>query len=99
MVWVAAELLEPEGDDPGCRLDPVPQKAALHFETVDSSEDYTAEVAETMAVGASRMVNFEWHAATGELSFVADTGTASLRLPEDFVNAASDQSIRHCVLR
>jgi len=96
MVWVAAELLAPESGDPGCRIEPLPEKAALHFETVDSSDEYTAEAAETMAGGTSRLVSFEWHAATGELSYSADAGIAALTLPEDFVKVASDQSIRNC---
>jgi hypothetical protein len=96
MVWVAAELLAPDGGDPGCRVEPLPQKAALHFETVDPSDEDTAEAAETMAGGAGGMVNFEWNAATGELSFTADAGIAALTLPEDFVNVASAQSIRSC---
>jgi hypothetical protein len=96
MVWVAAELLAPESADPGCRIEPLPQKAALHFETVDSSDEYTADAAETMAGGTSSMVSFEWNAATGELSFTADAGIAALTLPEDFVKVASDQSIQNC---
>jgi hypothetical protein len=96
MVWVAAELLAPDGGDPGCRIEPLPQKAALHFETVESSDEYTAEAAETMAGGTSSMVSFEWNAATGELSFTADSGIAAVTLPEDFVKVASDQSIRNC---
>ena len=96
MVWVAAELLAPDGGDPRCRIEPLPQKAALHFETVDSSDAYTAEAAETMAGGTNRLVSFKWNAATGELSFTADTGIAALTLPEDFVKVASAQSIQNC---
>jgi hypothetical protein len=89
MVWVAAELLPPDnGDRSGCRIEPLPQKAALHFETIDSSDE--------LAGDTSRMVSFEWNAATGELSFTADAGIAALTLPEDFVKVASDQSIQHC---
>jgi hypothetical protein len=96
MVWVAAELLVPDSGDPGCRIVTLPQKAALHFETVDSSAEYTAEAAETLAGGTGRMVSFDWNAATGELSFTASVGIAALTLPEDYVQVASDQSIRSC---
>jgi hypothetical protein len=96
MVWTAAELLAPDGVYlSGCRVAPLPQRAALHFETVDSHDD-TADAAGTMSGGARRMVSFEWKAATGELTFTANGGTAALTLPEDFVKVASDQSIQNC---
>jgi hypothetical protein len=96
MVWTAAELLAPDGDNlAGCRIEPLPQRAALHFETINSSDD-TANVTGTMSGGAQHMVSFVWNAATGELSFTTDTGIAALTLPEDFVKVASDQSIQNC---
>jgi hypothetical protein len=49
--------------------------------------------------GGGPLVDFEWRAETGELSFRTRTALAGVTLPERFVTAASDSPAASCESR
>jgi hypothetical protein len=64
-----------------------PHTAALTFEPRASADPCGR---------TTRMVTFEWHATTGELSFTATKMAAPVTLPEDYVKVATLESGAGC---
>jgi hypothetical protein len=57
------------------------------------------EVIETAAPQTNGRVVFEWHPATGELSFATDSIQPALTLPEDFSAELLAQTTQSCESR
>jgi hypothetical protein len=82
-IWVAPELAEMTAVTTDCgEMSPPPKE--LRFEKIALGDD----------VPMPSIVSFQWHPATGELSF--STQSTALSLPETLVTAASARSSRHC---
>jgi hypothetical protein len=82
-IWVAAELAEITAVAMACgEMGPPPEE--LRFEKIALGDD----------APMPSIVSFQWHPATGELSFT--TQSKAFSLPETLVTAASARSSRHC---
>jgi hypothetical protein len=82
-MWVAPELAEMTVVTAGCGEMSSPA-GELRFEKIAPGDD----------APMPSIVRFQWHPATGELSFTTESKT--LTLPETLVTAASARSSRHC---
>jgi hypothetical protein len=66
-MWVAPELVVSSPLVQTCGQ-PAGQRSELVFETLEP-DDIDTELPRLMAMAAREVVDFEWHSATGELSF------------------------------
>jgi hypothetical protein len=76
-----------------CTGDLTAREPELRFETIDSR---TANWQTPDFIAGSGMVNFQWNAITGELSFTTGAAVSPVTLPEDFVKVAAKTALTSC---
>jgi hypothetical protein len=84
--WVTSRPLN-------CTDDLIPPETELRFETIDSR---TADWRTPDLIAGSGMVQFQWNAITGELSFTTGAAVSPITLPEDFVKVAAKAALTSC---
>ncbi|MDF3021192.1 MAG: hypothetical protein K0Q92_2495 [Steroidobacteraceae bacterium] len=92
-MWIAPGLVEDALPALPCSHSVTPVHRELVFETL-AAEDIDEDVSRLAASAAREVVTFEWHAATGELTFSTDASTAvfSDLAPSFQVSSASTRS-------